>query len=84
MAAYSPDRPVSPLKNTAWRGPRTTMDDHSVLLRVFMVRPLKCCDGAAVMVRPVLGTVQAVPPVQLVDALGRDAPGLQVRPRPAR
>ena len=58
MAAYSPDRPVSPLKNTAWRGPRTTIDDHSVALRLLSVRPLKCCEGAAVIVRPVFGTVQ--------------------------
>ena len=58
MAAYSPDRPVSPLKNTAWRGPRTTIDDHSVALRLLSVRPLKCCEGAAVIVRPVFGTAK--------------------------
>jgi len=49
-----------------------------VVLRDFKVRPLKCCDGAAVIVRPGAGHAVAFPPVQLVDALGRNAPGLQM------
>ena len=54
--AYSVVRPVSPLKNTAWRDERITIDDHSVALRSCRPRPEKCCDGAAVTVRSVPGT----------------------------
>jgi hypothetical protein len=52
IAWYSVVRPVSPLKNTAWRGERITIDDHNVALRSPRLRPEKCCDGAAVIVTP--------------------------------
>src|SRR6185503_6179257 len=54
--AYSVVSPVSPLKNTACCGERTTIDDHSVALRSFKPRPEKCCDGAAVITTSLFGT----------------------------
>jgi len=57
IVAYSVVSPVSPLKNTAWRGVRIASDDHSVALRSFSARPEKCCAGAAVTVRSAFGSV---------------------------
>ena len=55
MSAYSVVRPVSPLKKTLCLGELSTIDAHSVALRSFSPRPLKCCDGAAVMVSSLPG-----------------------------
>jgi hypothetical protein len=78
MVAYSEVSPVSPLKNTEWRGERITSDDHSVALRSFSPRPEKCCDGAAVTVRSAFGSVHDSHLVEFGDALRRHAPGLQM------
>src|SRR5215469_14813484 len=53
---YSVVRPVSLLKNTACRGECTTSEDQSVELRVLIVRPEKCWEGAAVTLRSALGS----------------------------
>src|ERR1700732_696777 len=57
IAWYSLVRPVSPLKNTVWCAERRTNADHNVELRLFGVRPEKCCEGAAVTVRAAPGSV---------------------------
>ena len=68
---------VSPPKNTAWRGVRIAIDDHSVVLRSFMPRPEKCCDGAAVTVRSAFGRSMRFPPVEFDDALRHARPTLR-------
>ena len=56
-----------------------TSEDQSVALRSFRPRPEKCCDGAAVTLRPRVRQPVRFPPVELDDALGRHAPALEVR-----
>ena len=78
MSPYSVVSPVSPLKKTPWRWERTTNDDQRVALRVFSVRPEKCCDGAAVIPHTAPRQVVRLPPVELSDAPRIDAPCLEV------